>query len=267
MKYVKILCTVPDGRGGKRQSTEWNLVIETIADLLKYAEVNTELAVKALFRAERKPDNSGYEVSHVDDHRQQQVATFMNIKIAALRDGEYLHPFNELTRVLDLKTRRMLKTMQICGAVRVNEVGGYCGLQNYLMTWNGQILETIEKDDVGFPIEKDVLDAEVLVIENQHHVGSSLIEGVQKITDCKPRFITLMKEKDQEWVLKCIKKAKTIAFESMFQDTEQLDEFMYLFTKLPRKRIIIKVPDCRKHKLTDHPLYVDNSAYHEIIFL
>jgi hypothetical protein len=267
MKYVKLLCTFPDGRGGKRQSTEWNLVIETIGDLMKYAEVNTELAVKALFRAERKPDNSGYEVVHIDDHRQQQVATFMNIKIAALHEGEYLHPFNELTRVLDLKTRGMLKTLQTCGAVRVNELGGYCGLQDYLMTWNGQILETIEKDDVGFPIEADVLAAEVLVLENQHNVGSNLIEAVQKITGCKPQFITLMKEKDQEWVLKCIKKAKTIAFESIFQDTDQLDGFMYFFSKLPRKRIIIKVADYHKHKLTDHPLYADNSKFHEIIFL
>jgi hypothetical protein len=267
MKYVKLLLNIPDGRGGKRQSIEWNLVIETIGDLLKYAEVNAELAVKALFRTERKPDNSGFEVMHIDDHRQQQVATLLNIKIANLNEGEYLHPFNELTRVLDLKTRGMFNYIQKFGAVRVNEGGGFCGLQDYLMTWNGEILETIEKEDVGFPIEAVTLNAEVLIIENQHNINKALSDAVEAITGCKPQVITMMNEKDQSWVIQSITNAQTIAFESTFRDEQQLDKFMKLFLSLPKKRIIIKTYPLYKNLLLTHRLWSKNNHKHEVIFL
>jgi hypothetical protein len=267
MKYVKILLNIPDGRGGIKQTREWNLVIETIGDLLKYAEVNAEIAYNALFRTTLKPDNSGFEVSHIDDHRQQQVATFLNIKIASLKEGDKMHPIVELAKVLDLKTKGMLNLIQNYGPVRVNEVGGYCGLQDYIMTWNGEILETIEKEDVGFPIEKEALNADSLILENQGNINQSLYISVESITGHKPKAITLMKEKDQNWVIESITNANTIAFESTFTDTEQIDNFMKLFLSMPKKRIIIKTYNSYKPVLTSHKLWEANNAKHEIIFL
>jgi hypothetical protein len=267
MKYVKLLLNIPDGRGGKRISIEWNLVIETVGDLLKYAQVDAERAYAALFRATRKPDNSGFEVSHIDDHRQQQVAQLLNIKIGALQEGEKMYPIVELANVLDLKTKGMLNFIQKFGPVRVNEVGGYCGLQDYLMTWNGEILETIEKEDVGFPIEAEAINTEALILENQGHVNQSLYIGIETITGHKPKAITLMKEKDQKWVIESIMNAKTIGFESTFTDIEQIDKFMGLFLSMPKKRIIIKTYNGYKPVLTSHKLWEANNTKHEIIFL
>jgi hypothetical protein len=176
-----------------------------------------------------------------------------------------MHPLVEVANMLDLKTRGMLNYINTIGAIRINEVGGYCGLDTYIETWNAEVLDTIEKDDVGFPIEKEALTAEVLILENQDYISKSFKETIKKLTNCEPAFITFLKEKDQQWVIKSIMNANTIAFTSTFTDIDQLDKFMKLFASLTKKKILIKTYD--KDKLTSHALWNDNNSKHEIIFV
>jgi hypothetical protein len=265
MKYCKLLLNIPDGKGNVNQKIEWSLVIDNLADLLKYAKLDTELTMSAFMRITPKPDKSGFEVAHVNDVRVATVATLLNIKLNATNEGEKMYPIVEIAGMLDRKTRGMIKYIENYGAIRINEVGGYCGLDNYLDTWNGKILETIEKEDVGFPIEKDALNAEVLIIENQDRVNKSFTDKVKELTQCEPQFITFLKEKDQTWVVKSIMNANTIAFTSSLIDVEQINKFMTLFITLPKKKIIIKTYE--KSVLMNHSLWSENNSKHEIIFV
>jgi len=265
MKYVKLLLNIPDGKGNINQKTEWSLVIDNLGDLLKYARLDTKLTMSAYMRITLKSDKSGFEVAHENDKRVATIATLLNIKLASLSDNEKMYPLLEVACMLDLKTKGMFDYITNYGAIRINEVGGYCGLDQYIKIWNCKILETIDKEDVGFPIEKEALNAEVLILENQDKVSKSFKDKIKEITKCEPQLITFLKEKDQSWIIKSIMNANTIAFTSTLTDKEQIDKFMKLFLNLPKKKIIIKT--YQMDDLLNHPSWNEIKSKHEINFL
>ncbi len=267
MKYVKLrLPSVPGNLPGKTQVIEsWHVVIDNLEDLFKYAKLDVELYTQAYLNT-HKTSEGKFEVSHENDTRVQVVATMMNIRIAGTPEGQKIYPLVELADIMDKKTLAMAKLIDRVGAIRINEVGGYCGYDSFVETWNAEVLQTIVKDTVGFPIESDALNAKTLILENQR-VSSTFKKEVEAITGDTAACIDALKEKDLTWVMKSIHNAHTIAFETQLQDMQQLDNFMELFTKLPRKRIIISLSEWRRPKLLGHHLWETNEARHEIILI
>lgn len=263
MKYVKLyLPPCPNHPEGIKS---WHLVIDNVEDLLKYAKLDSQLYTQALLNTTKIKDGL-FEVAHEKDTRTQVVATLLNLKVTSSPEGTKIYPLIELAKICDLKTQGMLKYLTTIGPIRINEVGGYCGYENFVETWSAEVLQVVEKDTIGFPIETEALNASTLILENQHRVAKDFTAQVEAITNDTAASITMLKEKDLSWVIKSITNATTIAFESQFQDAEQLDRFMELFAKLPRKRIIIGVYEYAKSKLLNHKLWESSSNRHEIIF-
>lgn len=263
MKYVKLY--LPPCPNHPKGIKSWHLVIDNMADLFKYAKLDAELYTQAFLNT-TKTSEGKFEVAHENDTRTQVVATMLNIRIMGTPEGEKIYPLVELASIMDKKTLAMAKLIERDGAIRINEVGGYCGYDSFVETWNAEVIQEIVKDTVGFPIESDALTAKTLILENQR-VSSTFKKEVEEITGDTAACIDSLKEKDITWVMKSIHNAHTIAFETQLQDMQQLDSFMELFTKLPRKRIIISLSEWRRPRLLGHSLWETNTARHEIILI
>lgn len=267
MKYVKLrLANVPGCKDGVMES--WHLVIDNADDLFKYCKLDTDLYAQAYLQVERTSNpNWPFDSAHNGDARGANVATMLSCKALSTKEGDQFYPIVEVAVFCDKKAQAMLKYLLQYGSIQINESGGYCGYDSFVNIWKAEVIQTIEKDDVGFPIEQKALTASTIILENQSEVYTKFSEKVAAITSTIPAIINNLKEKDLNWIIKSIRASKTIAFESQFRDAEQLDKFMQLFSTLPEKHLIIGCSDYNKSIVTDHPLFNKNKAIHNIEFI
>lgn len=263
MKYVKLKIS----HQGKI-TEDWHLIIDNAEDLFKYCRIDSELYAQAFVALDRNDNEEyPYDAAHQGDIRKGVMATMLNLKTKCLKEGDKMYPIIEVAQFCDKKGQDMLDYIQRMGAIQVNQSGGYCGYDSYVNTWKAEVLQTIEKDDVGFPIDEDILKCDTLILENQDKVYSKFRDIVKEMTNTVPAVITMLKERDLSWVVRSIKSATTIAFNSQLQDTEQIDKFMALFASLPKKNLIISCYEHDKSKLTKHPLFEKNKNLHNIQFI
>lgn len=264
MRYEKLRLNIP----GAIESVEnWYLILSNWPDLLKYAEIDAELDMQAMLHLEKSGNEDWvFDTGHAGDNRQKKVGTMLNLRALSAKEGEKLYPIIELGKQLDAKTQGMFKTIQRYGAICVNVSGGYCPYNHFKQIWKAEIVDVVEKEDVGFPIEKAALSCETIIIENQDDVYSGMVRAVEKETRTKAVVISNLKEKDRTWVGKSLANAKNIALMSHFQDHHQVDAFMSMFTKLPKKNVLIFCSARRRSRLTNHRLWDDNNSRHNIKF-
>lgn len=262
MKYVKLRSLNVPGHTGPHDT--WHLVIDNEEDLFKYAKLDSYLYAHAFLNVERK--DGVFDAAHTNDIRRTCVASMLNIAVLGAKEGEWVYPATEVDRFVSKKHIAMFNYIQRYGAIQVNESGGYCGYDGFVNTWKCEVIQTIIKDTAGFPIETAALTANTLILENQNKVYYRFRQQVEAIAG-EAAEITMLKEKDEIWVLHSIQNASTIALSSQLDDREQIDRFMLLFSKMPHKRLILNVAAPDQRKLTEHKLWEVNNMKHEIVFI
>lgn len=266
MKFVKIrLKNVPGTLANTNKTVEeWRCVISNLSDLHAYANFEGHLISRAFLQLERTFDGSRFDGAHAGDKRTGALATLLNIRAERLEVGETFNPLIETANIHAAKVASMSRMLGRGEAICINTAGGFCGLESFLEQWKAEIIETVEKDDQGFPIDAEAMNAATLILENQDHVNTKLRDIVSKRTESKPAVILQLKEKDQRWIYKSMLNAKTLAFVSTFSDQEQVEEFLDIFDKMPRKEIIIGYYGDEIEKLTLNPRYEKVGQKHSI---
>lgn len=261
MKFVKI--RIKDIK--KEVTIQWQMVIDNMEDLNKYHHLDATLNAQALIALPKTK-----AMQHIDNPRMAAIDTMLEI---ASYSEEKKYPIIEVARLTDMKYAAMVSFMRTRGALRVAMGGGFCGLQDYLKTWNGEILETIEKDDLGFPVDDKVVKCDTLVLENSFYrdeLGEYTRKEIQKAVGDNVGvigFIHGLTAVDISYVFKAIMNAKNVYISSQLLDDQQLDGFMELFTKVPRKNIYLDMYAKTIAKLKAHKLFETNNNIHKIIFV
>lgn len=266
MKFVKINYrphpSESSGSVNGRKNT-WKILIDNQKDLKEYCEHETMAYTNAFLNEADYITHK--KMGHPSGHRAGVIETMLNLD--ALKQ-EKVYPLMTIGNMVDGKYLSMLGGLERGNKIVVNERGGYCYLQSFLETWDGKIVEEIEKPDCGFPTEEDALKSKYLILENNDGRPYEIVKYCKenKIEDYA--CITTLQEKDLGYVLKCIQNADTIMLDSLFEKQNQLEMFMNAFSKLDRKNILIFYFDENYLKnLKEHRLYAECIAKHNVKFI
>lgn len=109
------------------------------------------------------------------------------------------------------------------------------------------------------------MEHKLLILENDITVEKTFINELKKYTSDVPFVLHALLLREAPELKAYINKAKKIAFQSSFVNPEQVNQLMYLFSKLPKKTVYIKTEN--RELLEQHPLYEVNASKHKIIYL
>lgn len=266
-KFIKLkLNDIPD----KSEAIQWRLIIDNIADLDNYHSLNATLNMEAFMTMERN-DNGRIALSHTGaaPTRHLVIQRLLNLAIDTTPIGEKVYPIIEVAKMSDAKTNGMLKYITTIGAIQVNEAGGYCGLDDFIKTWDAEILETIEKLDYAFPLTNIVLSADTIILENSpKNFSSSIEKRVQKeISDSGViKTIYNLREIDSAYLIKCIGNCRNVIIETQAQSKQQVNLFMQLFQHVASKNIYLYVSKDVENRIKNHADFNINNNTHKIIF-
>ncbi len=250
----------------------WRLVIDNVEDLNKYHALDATLNMEAFIGMEREKDGT-IRLSHTGASPTRAIALqrCLQSTINCLPEGEKAYPIIEVAKITDKKYLGMLKTITNYGAIQIGEAGGYCPLDMFIKTWNGEILEEIEKESFGFPTNDAALQADTIILENSHkdYIWSGKEENVSKdIPDAGVvKTIFNLREVDGAYIMKCISNCKNVVIETQLQDDSQLDSFMGMFKMVSRKNIYLYVDKEVESRIRNHKHFAENSSIHNIKFL
>lgn len=258
----------------KSETTDihWRMVIDNMGDLKEYHSLNATLNMEAFMTLERD-DNDNIALSHLGpaSTRQTVLHRYLRAKIDCTPKGEQVYPLIEVAQLTDKKYLAMLKFLMTKGAIQINEAGGYCGLQDFIKTWDGEILEEIEKDSFGFPVSDAAIEADTLILENAHveycgnYLESRVKENIENVGSIKT--IYNLREIDATYLMQCISVCKNVVIQTQLQDDSQLSSFMKMFKRIPHKNIYLYVSEKIEQRIKSHEDFAANSTVHNIIFI
>ncbi len=264
MKFVKLnLKTSRD----PKHAIQWNMIIDNIEDLKAYHNLEATLNAEA-FLDLGKTKRAG----HLGDDNPRMLVIDSLLKIKAHRqDGEKTYPIIEVAKLTDQKYLSMLRLLSNGETIRVNKAGGYCTLDGFLETWGGEIIETIEKDDIGFPIDEEVIKCDTLILENSFnfYAGNDFKKELKILLGEKVGTIGVinsLRTIDKAYIIKALLNAKNVYISTQLLDDKQLDDFMTLFSNLPSKTVFLRMFGDKIEQLKAHPLFEVNNNIHKIVF-
>jgi len=265
-KFIKLLLKDIPKVGNEIQ---WRLVIDDIETLNKYHSLDATLNMEAFMTMEREPNGGDIKLSHTGaaPTRAIMLQTYLQAKIMTTPANEKVYPIIEVASLTDRKYLAMFKYILSHGAIQINPSGGYCGLESFINTWNADILEELEKDDFGFPIEEDIILADTIILENSHPDYASSGEWKANKFVANPgtiKTIYHLREMDATYVFKCVTACKNVVIESQLLDNSQLDSFIKMFLNVPGKNIYLILSKENEIKIKSHPLYEQANAIHNI---
>jgi len=174
-----------------------------------------------------------------------------------------------LAEYMDKKISGMLKCVEI-EPICINQGGGYCFLDSLLKQYNGSIIETVIKNDVGFPNENVVSTTDLIILENGKSVDNSftkLLKDKEIITDkTNYNIFTDLKIQDMNYIFKSIEKTKIIAFETQLMDHNQINNYIKFFLSLNDKKTVY-IKTTNKNTLIEHSEFETVNNKHEIRFI
>jgi hypothetical protein len=256
---------------GKQDDTEdWYMIIRHLDELQEYLEMDEDLFIRAMLTL-----NKNATQSHLSAPRERMLSLAYQHAINSATEGTLVWPHQVVQDFVNKKTAAMMKLFLMQGPIQVNEAGGYCTHEAFLKTWNyPTVVAEIEKDSTYFPTDDEAIEADLLFLENAERIDVTFhrqLVGYNKAYDYnkgdKVRDIVMLKEKDPEWVGKCIAKSKAIAIQTEALDDNQTDRMMAMFAneKMPQKKIFLSM--INPEVIKSHPLWEACNTKHNIIFL
>lgn len=269
MKFCKLLLRDVPKKG---DTFQWRLIIDHEEDLAIHHHNEAYAYYNALIGLAKQSDAGELRTDHLGgaETRQIALARLLRCKQETLKEGEKAYPIIETARIVDEKYLAQLRHIRNHGAIKINEAGGWSGLYSFLKTWNGEIIETVEKQTAGFPTDMEALTADTICLENSHP------EYAGDYTETKARrefgenagvvsVIFNLKEMDIDYVIASIKNAKNIYISTQLQDGKQFDAFMKIFASVPKKNIVVEVHNyASKKQIESHPLFHTVNSIHSI---
>lgn len=253
---------------------EWAMVIDNEIDLKKYHSLDASLHMEALLNMGKNSKDGKIQTDHLGGGSPKEIAigTWLKCRQLTAKEGEKIYPLIEIALMVDKKYLGMLKHISTDGAIRINKSGGWCSLRSFIETWDAEILEEIDKDSIGFPVSDDVIKADTLILENSlpDYCGRWHEQQCKEFLKEEAGIVKIiygLKEVDTSYVEKCIINAKNIFTSTELQDENQLNEFMTLFSKLPRKNIYLDINKRNVDKIKSHSLFETNNSIHNIQFI
>ncbi len=202
--------------------------------------------------------------------REQGIARMLAAKMASTPEGEKVYPMFEIANSLDKKFDVMANYIQKYGqTIMINSAGGWCDLEGYIDMHKVTILETVEKERGGFPVDDEALNVETLILENASRPDNLFVNETvkQQFPNTSIGTITNLKEIDERYVYKCICNAKNIAVTTQAQDEDQINAFVQMFLAIKeRKNIFIATTEEGKERITSNPNYKNVTDNHTIQF-
>lgn len=262
-KFVKIFLT-----SNSCKKSVWMLLIDNEVVLEKFYSHEAHLNITTLMGME--VDNDGHvALGHTGAQsvRAITIQRWLSLK-QITANGEKVYPIIEIAKMTDEKYLTMYELIGDGGTILVNSSGGYSDYNGFIKTWDGEILEEIEKPDFGFPVDDDVIKADTIVLENSHRDYKSIDNGLIKRIPQAGIVAGLynLKEIDRGYVMKCLENCKNVVIQSTLMDNEQLDGFMKMFTLLSPKQVYLTIYGNGMSKLKLHSLWNTVSNKHTIIF-
>ena len=253
----------PDG------SENWYMILRSLEEVQEYLEMDASLFVNAMFTLHKNMTQS-----HLSAPRERVLSLAMQHAVNSAPEGTQVWPHQVTQDFVGKKAAAMMKLFLMQGPIQVNEVGGYCTHEAFLQTWKyPTVIAEIEKDSTYFPTDDEAIEADLLFLENAERVDVDFhrtLVGWNKAYDYnkgdKVKNIVILKEKDPEWVGKCIAKSKAIAIQTQALDDKQTDRMMAMFAneKMPQKKIFLNMPN--PEVIKSHPLWEACNTKHNIIF-
>jgi hypothetical protein len=270
MKFLKLkLNGVPESKNGV--VIRWALVIDNEQDLAQYHGHDAYCNMQSFMSLERYPNGGGIKTSHLGatDTRSLSMVRMIQAKQITLAEGEKMYPIIEVAKITDQKYLSMLKYILNYGAIRINHAGGWCGLASFMSTWNAEILEEVNKDSIGFPVDDDAIQADTIILENAHPEYKYSSDKLAKdiISNCGTiATIYNLKEVDRDYVFKCLSNCKNVLIQSQLQDENQIGAFMGLFSLLKRKNVYLLLDKENEGKIRHHKSFSQLNSIHNIVF-
>ena len=223
---------------------QWILKIDNKHDLDRYHKLDAELNMRSFLSMERRGNRLAFDHLGALPGRDMSLNAQIKLACEALKEGEKAYPILEVAKITDRKYLSMLKAITRSGAIRVNHSGGFCDYDDYIKTWDAKILESITKNDFGFPLDDEALTAKTIILENAHQefVGGRnyLIKQIGIENAGSVSAIYNLKEIDRTYIFKCLSNAENIIIPTEAQDAEQLSAFMKMFLTLKPKNIYVR---------------------------
>lgn len=234
----------------------WTMILNSVEAVVKYMDIDSTLMTEAYFSLNRNK-----KFRHYGAPRENAIEQLINAKAS---NGAIVKPLSIVSDLIRNKSENMLNMVLNGQEVRVNTVGGYSDYESFAKTWNPIVLKEIKKETSYFPSDTDFIKTKYLFLENAECIDyefrySTELEKVS-YKDCE--YITILKEKDPEFVKLSIIHSDNICIKSNLQDSKQLDNFMNLFNNIERKTLYL---DVFRDVLENHKLYNEVSKKHNII--
>lgn len=256
--------------GEKEPQESWFMILRSIEDIATYMEMDASLFVQAMFTLEKNSTNI-----HLSSPRERMLSLSMQHAVNSTPEGKLVWPHQVTMDFVGKKAGSMMKLFLNCGDVQVNEVGGYCGHESFLRTWNNpRVVAEMEKDSTYFPTDDEAIEADLLFLENAERVDVDFqrsLVGYKKEYNYnsghKIKSITMLKEKDPDWVAKSIAKSKAIAIQTQALDDNQTDRMMAMFAsdRMPLKKIYLSM--INPEAIESHPLWEACNKKHQIMMM
>ena len=268
-RFVKLkLKELP--KSEKEYDIRWTLVIDNKSDLDKYHEIDAHANMEMFLNIERD-DDGDIKLSHTAAAPTRGIAIqrMLQAKIMSTPEGETIYPIIEVANYTDKKYLSMLKYITEHGAIQINSTGGYCGLQSFINTWDAEVLEDIEKDSFGLPVEDAVFDADTVILENSHKDYTSIEDSAKRHIKNPGvvRAIYNLMEVDKSYILKCLSHCNNVFIRSELQNDKQVNEFSEMFCLVSKKNIYLQLSEEGQLKIKSLKIFKTLSVKHNIIFV
>ena len=266
MRFIKV------SHEGKH--IQWNLVIDNEVDLMKYLNLNINNIFYSYLYINKDTIDVIKNSSYIDLEKNLEkfnlnqielsIAKILSSKIYSTEENTTFQPMFTIADYLDKKAIGMLKALKYDNLL-IKENGGYSLMKNYFNIWNCTILEEIHKNDFGFPIEKEIIKTDILIIENAPMIDKSFLNSIKEKYHKKSiGYIVNLKQADQNYLFKCLQHSQIICTQTEALDIEQVDNFIKMFLLLKDKTVLIKTSIEGKERIISNDLY--NKLSHSISF-
>ena len=281
-KFIKLkLKNVPKSRSISAEnvsddfySFSWKLVLDNRDDFFKWAEYDAEASAHAFLSLAGKNSNSKGDYTHLGGLSDREAGLATGIKLAAhAADGRKIYPIIEASKMNDLKQAAMLRQIMTGRTICIHGNGvGWCDLESFMRTWDAQIVEELEKEGFGFPVDSEELKAETIVLENAPKEDWRYKYMLERVKACVETgsigFIFSLKEADERYVFKAMNHAKNIYIESQFEDANQISSVAKALMNISEtKNLYINSSNEPIQRLKNHHDFEKVSMKHKIIFV
>lgn len=272
MKFFLIKLQGVPKKEDNGESEHWRLIIDNKEDLDVYHNQEARSYANALLSMATNSDSGQIETTHIRGAATKEIvlARWLNLRQQTAKESEKIYPLFEMTSLVDRKYLSQLKYISNHGAIQINTAGGWCDLDGFLKTWDGEIKREIFKETCAFPTSDWALTADTICLENSHpdYGGIYLKQSARGEFGVDAGTIEViynLREVDTDWIKKSVLNAKNIYISTQVQDSNQLDLFMYMFENMPRKNIFIQVyKQQEKGTITSHSKYAKVNEMHNI---